>query len=158
MAASLAAPDPARRRQARGRVHLRPLAGPPPLAGAVQHGATKAPDPAGEGFPRLSEPRHSPGLPRSLRGTQSPRAPRALGRVDGFDDDEAEGESHEGSEVLVGFLATERDALEALELADQLLDAGAGALERLRKESGPVSGRGLDRDHRADAPFARGRA
>src|SRR3954468_24747011 len=81
-----------------------------------------------------------------------------LGRVDGFDDDEAEGESHEGSEVLVGFLATERDALEALELADQLLDAGAGAVERLRKESGPVSGRGLERDHRADAPFARGRA
>src|SRR3954470_11322305 len=33
----------------------------------------------------------------------------SLGRVDGFDDDEAEGESHEGSEVLVGFLATERD-------------------------------------------------
>src|SRR4051794_28772801 len=84
--------------------------------------------------------------------------PLCLGRVDGFDDDEAEGESHEGSEVLVGFLATERDALEALELADQLLDAGAGAVERLRKESGPVSGRGLERDHRADAPFARGRA
>src|SRR3954453_2295633 len=34
----------------------------------------------------------------------------------------------------------------------------ARAVERLRKESGPVSGRGLERDHRADAPFARGRA
>ena len=78
--------------------------------------------------------------------------------MDGFDDDEAEGESDEGSEVLVGFLAPEGDALEALELANQLLDAGAGAVKRLRKESWPVSGRGLERDHRADAPFARGRA
>src|SRR5215218_2737588 len=81
-----------------------------------------------------------------------------LGRVDGFDDDEAEGESDERAEVRVGFLATEGDALEALELADQLLDAGACPVERLRKESWPVSGRGLERDHRADAPFARGRA
>ena len=78
--------------------------------------------------------------------------------MDGFDDDEAEGESDERAEVLVGFLATEGDALEALELADQLLDAGACPVERLRKESWPVSGRGLERDHRADAPFARGRA
>src|SRR3954470_24194115 len=97
--------------------------------------------------------------PSGRRPKRSPKTTTVvLGRVDGFDDDEAEGESHEGSEVLVGFLATERDALEALELADQLLDAGAGAVERLRKESGPVSGRGLERDHRADAPFARGRA
>src|SRR5215217_7538606 len=36
-----------------------------------------------------------------------------LGRVDGFDDDEAEGESDERAEVRVGFLATEGDALEA---------------------------------------------
>src|SRR5215210_1388438 len=81
-----------------------------------------------------------------------------LGRVDGFDDDEAQSECDEGSEVLVRFLATERNALEALELADEVFDAGAGAIERLWKESWPVSGRGFERDHRADAPLARCRA
>src|SRR3954464_12618234 len=54
-----------------------------------------------------------------------------LGRVDGFDDDEAQSECDEGSEVPVRFLATERNALEALELADEVFDAGAGAIERL---------------------------
>src|SRR5215216_3921059 len=66
---------------------------------------------------------------------------QALGRVDGFDDDEAESECDEGSEVLVRFLATERKALEALELADKVFEAGAGAIERLREEGRPVLGR-----------------
>ncbi len=66
---------------------------------------------------------------------------RLLGRVDGFDDDEAQSECDEGSEVLVRFLATERNALEALELADEVFDAGAGAIERLREESRLVLGR-----------------
>src|SRR4051812_36459079 len=83
---------------------------------------------------------------------------RGLGRVDGFDDDEAESECDEGSEVLGRFLAAERNALEALELADELFDAGAGAVERLWKESWPVSGRGLERDHRTDTALACGRA
>ena len=64
-----------------------------------------------------------------------------LGRVDGFDDDEAQSECDEGSEVLVRFLATERNALEALELADEVFDAGAGAIERLREERWSVPGR-----------------
>jgi hypothetical protein len=64
-----------------------------------------------------------------------------LGRVDGFDDDEAQSECDEGSEVLVRFLATERNALEALELADKVFEAGAGAIERLREEGRPVLGR-----------------
>src|SRR3954451_16001855 len=64
-----------------------------------------------------------------------------LGRVDGFDDDEAQSECDEGSEVPVRFLATERNALEALELADEVFDAGAGAIERLREEGRPVLGR-----------------
>src|SRR4051812_11467929 len=81
---------------------------------------------------------------------------RCLGRVDGFDDDEAQSECDEGSEVPVRFLATERNALEALELAHKLLDAGAGAIERLREEGRPVLGRCLDRDHRADAALAGG--
>ncbi len=66
---------------------------------------------------------------------------RVLGRVDGFDDDEAQSKCDEGSEVLVRFLAAERNALEALELADEVFDAGAGAIERLREESRPVLGR-----------------
>src|SRR3954462_14918984 len=81
-----------------------------------------------------------------------------LGRVDGFDDDEAQSECDEGYEVLVRFLAAERNALEALELADEVFDAGAGAIERLREERRPSLGRCLERDHRADAALARGRA
>ena len=64
-----------------------------------------------------------------------------LGGVDGFEDDESEWEGDERSEVPIGLLAAERDALEALELADQLLDAGAGPVERLREEGRPVPGR-----------------
>jgi hypothetical protein len=56
--------------------------------------------------------------------------------VDGFDDDEAKSECDEGCKVLVRFLATERNALEALELADQLLDTGAGSIECLREKAG----------------------
>ena len=64
-----------------------------------------------------------------------------LGRVDGFNDDEAKSKGDEGSEVLVRFLAAERNSLEALELTHKLLDAGAGAIERLREERRPVLGR-----------------
>src|SRR4051794_36787517 len=83
---------------------------------------------------------------------------RTLGRVDGFDDDKAQSECDEGSEVLVRFLAAERNSLEALELAHKLLDAGTGSIECLREESRPVLGRCLERDHRADAALAGGRA
>src|SRR5881227_619497 len=64
-----------------------------------------------------------------------------LGRVDGFDDDEAQSECDEGCKVLVRFLATERNSLEALELAHKLLDTGAGSIECLREERRPVLGR-----------------
>src|SRR5215210_3224820 len=86
-------------------------------------------------------------MKRSIRGSKSqpstdrnPESQQTLGRVDGFDDDEAKSECDEGSEVLVGFLATERNALEALELADEVFDAGARAIERLRKERWSVPG------------------
>jgi hypothetical protein len=46
-----------------------------------------------------------------------------LGRVDGFDQDEAEGEGDEGTVIARSLLATKGDALEALEFADGLLDA-----------------------------------
>src|SRR3954451_5092599 len=80
------------------------------------------------------------GRPQKLRPDQKTLA-LSLGRVDGFDDDEAQSECDEGSEVPVRFLATERNALEALELADEVFDAGAGAIERLREERRPVLGR-----------------
>src|SRR5438045_1143393 len=89
---------------------------------------------------------------RRLRDRRCPE----LGRVDGFDDDEAQSECDEGCKVLVRFLATERNSLEALELAHKLLDTGAGSIECLREERRPVPGRCLDRDHRADAALARG--
>jgi Domain of unknown function (DUF4202) len=73
--------------------------------------------------------------------SQGHAAAESLGRVDGFDDDEAQSECDEGCKVLVRFLATERNALEALELADQLLDTGAGSIECLREEGWSVLGR-----------------
>jgi hypothetical protein len=64
----------------------------------------------------------------------------SLGGVDGFDEDETESKGHHGAVVLGRLLAAQRHPLEALELAHKLLDAGAGAIERLRKEPWPVSG------------------
>src|SRR3954465_13984515 len=71
----------------------------------------------------------------------NPIRPPGLGRVDGFEDDEAKSECDEGCKVLVRFLATERNALEALELADEVFDTGAGSIECLREERWPVLGR-----------------
>ena len=45
-----------------------------------------------------------------------------LGGVEGFDEDEAEGEGDKGAVVLGGFLAAERHTLEAFELTNELLD------------------------------------
>src|ERR671938_1694413 len=81
-----------------------------------------------------------------------------LGHVDGFGDDEAESESDERAEVPVRLLTAERDALEALELADKLLDPGAGPIECLRKESRSAPGCRLVRDRRTDAALTRRRA
>src|SRR4051812_46027045 len=63
-----------------------------------------------------------------------------LGGVDGFDEDEAESKGHNGAVVLGRLLAAERNSLEALELTDKLLDAGARPIERFRKECRPVLG------------------
>ena len=60
-----------------------------------------------------------------------------LGRVDGFDQDEAEGERDEGTVIARSLLATKGDALEALEFADGLLDARPRFVEDFREESGP---------------------
>src|SRR4051812_14275542 len=70
---------------------------------------------------------------------QSPAV--VLGRVDGFDEDEAESKGHNGAVVLGRLLAAERHPLEALELTHKLLDAGTSPIERLRKECRPSLGR-----------------
>src|SRR3954454_15789312 len=81
-----------------------------------------------------------------------------LGRVDEFGEDEHKAESDEGSVVPGGFLATESNPLEALELSDALLDAGASAVERFREESGPVLGVRLRWNDGADAAGSGGLA
>jgi hypothetical protein len=58
--------------------------------------------------------------------------------MDGFDEDEAKCKGDDRGKVSCRLLAAERDALEAFELANCLLDAGAGPVERLREERGPV--------------------
>ena len=71
--------------------------------------------------------------------------------MDGFDEDEAQGECDDGSEGSFGFLAAQGDALEALELSEALLDAGAAPVERLREEGRWVLCIGFERDGRCDA-------
>jgi hypothetical protein len=78
-----------------------------------------------------------------------------LGRVDGFYQDEGAGERDEGGEVLLGFLAAQGDAFEALDFADSLLDAGAALVEGLGKESGLGGDIVAVRDGGADAASAR---
>src|SRR3954471_1599100 len=81
-----------------------------------------------------------------------------LGPVDEFGEDEHKAESDEGSVVPGSFFASESNALEALELPDALLDAGASAVERFRKESAPVLGICLGGNDGADAAGSGGLA
>ena len=78
--------------------------------------------------------------------------------MDGFDEDKSEDEGNKGAVVLGRLLAAEHHALEALELAHKLLNAGAGPIERFREERWSAPGRCLDRDHRTDAALAGGGA
>ena len=80
---------------------------------------------------------------------------QCLGGVDGFDCDEGECQSDEGAIVLGCLLAAERNALEALELADRLLDASAASVEGAREELWPVASIALEGNDRADAAGAR---
>ncbi len=74
--------------------------------------------------------------------------------MDGFDQDYAAGESDDGGIVLGGFLASQSDALEALELAVCVLDPGAGFVEDFGKESWFVSGVIAIGNDRADSALA----
>ena len=81
-----------------------------------------------------------------------------LGPVDGFNQDKAAGEADECGIALGGLFATQGDALEPFQLADGLFDAGAGAVEQLREESGFALRVLAVRDHRRDAARAAGGA
>ena len=78
----------------------------------------------------------------------------SLGRVDGFDQDEAEGERDEGTVIARSLLATKGDALEALEFADGLLDARPRFVEDFREESGSVGCSRAMRNDRTNAALA----
>jgi hypothetical protein len=79
-----------------------------------------------------------------------------LGRVDGFDQDEAESKGYERGVVLIHFLAAKSNALEPLELSHGLLDASPSTVERLGKELWLLFSRRPIRNGRADAAGAGG--
>ena len=72
-----------------------------------------------------------------------------LGRVDGFEQDEAESERDERAVILRRLFAPKGDTLEALELADRLFNACSRLVECFREESGDVFSVGSIRDCRA---------
>jgi hypothetical protein len=82
----------------------------------------------------------------------------SLGRLDGFDRDERCCESDEGAEVGRGLLAPQGDTLEAFQLADHLLDAGAAPVEDLREPGGDRPATLAIRDDRHRATVAGHRA
>src|SRR4029078_6089169 len=80
---------------------------------------SQSPDP-----PMMTSPALSLSRRRSPRQTRSSQPAKVvLGGVDGFDEDEAEGDGNDGTVVLGRLLAAERHTLEALELAHKLLNA-----------------------------------
>ena len=79
-----------------------------------------------------------------------------LGRVDGFDQDEAESERDERAVILRRLLASKCDTLEAFELADSLFNACPCLVECFRKEGGHILGVGSIRDCRTYSALARG--
>jgi hypothetical protein len=80
--------------------------------------------------------------------------PSSLGRVDGFDQDEAESMRDERAVILRGLLASKCDTLEALELADRLFDACPCLVECFRKEGRHILGVGSIRDCRTYSALA----
>src|SRR4051794_33360631 len=79
-----------------------------------------------------------------------------LGRVDGFCPNKGASEGDESGKVLRGFLAAQRDPLEALEPANTLLDTGAAFVEGAGKEFRLDGGIAAVRDDGTDtAPACR---
>ena len=79
-----------------------------------------------------------------------------LGRVDGFDQDEAESKRDERAVILRRLLTSKRDTFETLELADRLFYACPRFVECFRKEDGDVFGVGSIRDGWAYSALACG--
>ena len=73
-----------------------------------------------------------------------------LGCVDGFNNDEPESERDECRVTDCRLLASERDAFEAFQLSESLLDPGASAVEEFGKETGFVLGVAFERNDGAD--------
>ena len=82
------------------------------------------------------------------------RINRALGPVDGFDQDESACKCNERGIILSSLFAAKGDALEALELSDGLLNPATGFVEDPGEESGSALGRRAVRNDRADAALA----
>ena len=79
-----------------------------------------------------------------------------LGRVDGFDQDEAESKRDERAVILCRLLASKCDTFEAFELANRLFDACPCLVECFRKEGGHIFDVGSIRDCRTYSALARG--
>ena len=60
----------------------------------------------------------------------------SVGRVDGFNQDQAASKCDEGTVALGSLFASQGNALEAFQFAHRLLDAGSGFVERFRKNVG----------------------
>ena len=105
-------------------------------------------------FDRPSHPNPRPSDNKSMPVIIAVRYCLSLGRVDGFDQDEAEGERDEGTVIARSLLATKGDALEALEFADGLLDARPRFVEDFREESGSVGCSRAMRNDRTNAALA----
>ena len=74
-----------------------------------------------------------------------------LGPVDGFDQDEGASKGDECTVAVLGFITTHGNALEALQLADGLLDSGTRLVEQSWKELRLVLGVLAIRNNRNDA-------
>ena len=106
-----------------------------------------------------TQPAATPGVTRRILSQTDGPAPgyvTLLGRVDGFDQDEAESKRDERAVVLRRLLASKCDTLEAFELADRLFDACPCLVECFRKECGHILGVGSIRDCRTYSALARG--
>ena len=79
-----------------------------------------------------------------------------LGPVDGFDQDEGASKGDECTVAVLGFITTHGNPLEALQLADGLLDSGTRLVEQSWKELRFVLGVLAIRNNRNDAAATAG--
>ena len=80
----------------------------------------------------------------------------SLGHVDGFDQDHGASKRYEGTVISFGFLATQRDTLEPLQLSKCLLDPGPPLVQFGSEETRDVFGVLAIGNDWADAALASG--